>query len=403
MRKLAFSANQFGIDLYRALAHNQEGNVALCPFCVSSTLGMALLGARGSTALALRHVLYLWGTPTQDLHLAVRDLTSHLALNLQPEASRRRALTEDKPDPDLVLFRSLYVQREFGLKYPYQRLLYDYYNVSVHSLDFVMNREEARQHINAVIEKQTGGKVANLLPDTPPEFTSLLLLSGLYFEATIDLDLRPAEDVEWIGPHADRGRDVSSEELGGNPAMLEARWTRVRHGHHDYLNCTAVEMPLKGGLVSLLVLSPDTQDAIQLLETRLSAQRLADILTGMTVRRANLKLPRIKIEHSHDNLTGPLSRMGLGAMFLPGRAQLFAMSDIPWLHVTNVVHKTSLDLRGPKPRSGAGAAAGPSVGRHSFVGPSEETLELLLNRPFLYFVVDNVSSLVIVMGKVLNP
>lgn len=397
VRKLAFSANQFGIDLYRALVDNQEGNIALCPFCVSSTLGMALLGARGSTALALRHVLYLWSTPTQDLHLAVRDLTSHLALNLQPEPSQRRALLEE--DPDLVLFRSLYVQRQYGLKYPYQRQLYDYYNVSVHSLDFVMNREEARQHINAIIEKQTGGKVANLLPDTPPDFTNLLLLSGLYFESTVDLDLRPADDVQWK-ERPGKSRDISGEQLGGNPAMLEARWTRIRHGRHDYLNCTAVEVPLRGGLVSLLALSPETQDAMPLLETRLSAQRLADILTSLAVRRANLKLPRIKIEHSHDNLTGPLSRMGLGALFLPGRAQLYAMSDIPWLHVTNLVHKTSLDLRGrptlPNPVRG-------NSGRPSYIGPSEEILELVLNRPFLYFVMDNVSGLVIALGKVVNP
>lgn len=86
-RKLAFSANQFGLDLYRALKDGQdpstsgEGNVALCPFCISSLLGMLLLGARGPSALALRHVLYLWGM--QHLHLAVRDLSAHLTLNLR--------------------------------------------------------------------------------------------------------------------------------------------------------------------------------------------------------------------------------------------------------------------------------------------------------------------------------
>lgn len=430
-RKLAFSANQFGLDLYRALRDagaesrqpQAEGNVALCPFCVSSSLGMLLLGARGSSAMALRHVLYLWGM--QHVHLAVRDLSAHLALNLR--------------DANLLIFRSLYVQRDFGVKYPFQRSLYHFYNASVHSLDFAANAEEARQHINAVVEKASHAQLANLLPDTPPPWTQLLLLSGLHLDSHIELDLVPAEGVRWkaqplleaapptllqLGRRVGAGAEPASledttaaaaetiESLGGNPAMLEARWTRVRYARHDYLNCSAVEVPLAGGgLVSLLTLTPNEHDDMGLLETRLSAQRISDILANMQVRRANLKLPRIKIEHSHENLTQSLARMGLASLFGPGRAQLFDMSDVPWLHVTNVVHKTSLDIKGPRATvaGGGGQAAPPPPNptnrrrEPAFVGPSEETIDIVLDRPFLYFVVDNVSGLVIAMGKVLNP
>ncbi|CAN8028456.1 unnamed protein product, partial [Ixodes persulcatus] len=378
-----------------------EGNVALCPFCVSSSLGMLLLGARGPSALALRHVLYLWGM--QHLHLAVRDLSAHLALNLR--------------DAHLLLFRSLYVQRDFGVKYPFQRSLYHFYNASVHSLDFASNAEEARQHINAVVEKQSQSQLANILPDTPPPWTQLLLLSGLNLDTHIELDLVPAEGVRWrtraepaddSAALAASAEEPAAEALGGNPAMLEARWTRVRHARHDYLNCSAVEVPLAGGgLVSLLALTPHTHEDMALLETRVSAQRISDILANMQIRRANLKLPRIKIEHSHENLTAPLSRMGLASLFASGRAQLFDMSDVPWLHVTSVVHKTALDIKGPRSAGTASSQPPASPGGRrrdsAFVGPSEETLDLVLDRPFLYFVVDNVSGLVIALGKVVNP
>ncbi|KAL3207991.1 hypothetical protein MRX96_052607 [Rhipicephalus microplus] len=301
----------FGLDLYRALRDvgsesrllQAEGNVALCPFCVSSSLGMLLLGARGSSAMALRHVLYLWGM--QHVHLAVRDLSSHLALNLR--------------DANLLIFRSLYVQRDFGVKYPFQRSLYHFYNASVHSLDFAANAEEARQHINAVVEKASHAQLANLLPDTPPPWTQLLLLSGLHLDSHIELDLVPAEGVRWraqpllnaasptllqlgrrVGADSASSEDTTAaaaeaiESLGGNPAMLEARWTRVRYARHDYLNCTAVEVPLAGGgLISLLTLTPNEHDDMGLLETRLSAQRISDILANMQVRRANLKVRRL--------------------------------------------------------------------------------------------------------------
>ncbi|KAG0422914.1 hypothetical protein HPB47_001297 [Ixodes persulcatus] len=405
-RKLAFSANQFGLDLYRALRDSEppsgsEGNVALCPFCVSSSLGMLLLGARGPSALALRHVLYLWGM--QHLHLAVRDLSAHLALNLR--------------DAHLLLFSGRCTTSTTR---------------QVHSLDFASNAEEARQHINAVVEKQSQSQLANILPDTPPPWTQLLLLSGLNLDTHIELDLVPAEGVRWrtraepaddsaaLAASAEEpclldsrqtpclSAEPAAEALGGNPAMLEARWTRVRHARHDYLNCSAVEVPLAGGgLVSLLALTPHTHEDMALLETRVSAQRISDILANMQIRRANLKLPRIKIEHSHENLTASLSRMGLASLFASGRAQLFDMSDVPWLHVTSVVHKTALDIKGPRSAGTASSQPPASPGGRrrdsAFVGPSEETLDLVLDRPFLYFVVDNVSGLVIALGKVVNP
>lgn len=82
MRKLAFSANQFGIDLYRTM-RSSEGNIAFCPFCIDESLLMTLLGAQGQSAMALRHVLYLWGMQPQELHTASHQLITHLGSQLK--------------------------------------------------------------------------------------------------------------------------------------------------------------------------------------------------------------------------------------------------------------------------------------------------------------------------------
>lgn len=77
--------------------------------------------------------------------------------------------------------------------------VYNYYNSSVHSLDFVMNGEEARQHINAIVEKRTQGKIQNILTDIPQPSTNLLLISGIFIESMIDIDnLVPVDNVRWI-------------------------------------------------------------------------------------------------------------------------------------------------------------------------------------------------------------
>lgn len=68
-----------------------------------------------------------------------------------------------------------------------------------------------------------------------------------------------------------------------------------RYGVHEYLNCTAVEVPFKGGLISLLALLPGDPDGMRLLETRLSAQRLADILNAMEVGTVHFQVGGILI------------------------------------------------------------------------------------------------------------
>lgn len=87
--------------------------------------------------------------------------------------------------------------------------VYNYYNSSIHSLDFVMNGEEARQHINAIVEKRTKGKLQGILRDIPQPSTNLLLISGLFLESVVDIDnLAPVEGIPWISNgHQNLSRD----------------------------------------------------------------------------------------------------------------------------------------------------------------------------------------------------
>ncbi|GIY83154.1 leukocyte elastase inhibitor A [Caerostris extrusa] len=200
MRKMAFSTNQFGIDLYRALNVTDE-NVALCPFCIGSSLAMVLLGAEGSTAMALRQALYLWGLHPQEVHLAYHDLIAHLGLNLTPsgrgvprcqEIPRRRQCPEEIID-------NIYIQRHFAVHFPYQFLLNRYYNTSVYPLDFVMNAEQSTRYINLFFERNTEGRVPHILSQVPSPSTNLLLLSAIYFRGTLDMNMAQVEESRFVG------------------------------------------------------------------------------------------------------------------------------------------------------------------------------------------------------------
>ncbi|UYV78536.1 SERPINB11 [Cordylochernes scorpioides] len=358
MRKLAFSTNQLGLDVYRGAGDSR--NLAICPFCISSSLAAILLGATGNSALALRQALYLWGLRPHEVHAAYRDLARHLRDHLQAQQTHEPGETSRKTDatlPDkIITYEGMYVQRTVSIHYPYLFYLRRFYNATVHPLDFVLFAEESRQHINAVAERQTEGTISHLLDVTPSSATNFLVLSALFMRGSLD--------VESVA--------------------------RVRYVQDSYLNCTAVEVPLRGGLLSLLTLQPlDPSGPLDLLETRLSAQRLSDILNSMEIRRAALKIPQIKMEFSYGNLSRTLYHLGLSDLFTPGYAGLFGVSDFGWFHVTNITHRARLDLRSP-------VEEGPGELN------TEDDEEILqdLTQPFLFFVMDNIAGLAVAMGRI---
>lgn len=131
-------------------------------------------------------------------------------------------------------------------------------------------------------------------------------------------------------------------------------------------------------------------------------------------------MPRISIEAGLGNLTWALSNLGLADMFKPGYSQLYDISDYKWLAVSDVVHKTVLDIKEPL-YTGAfdvssnldAAPTGASPIKHMMYnqnqmmnqkitgnyGSGNEEISIAFDKPFIYFVFDNVAGLVLVMGK----
>lgn len=334
MRKLAFATNQFGFDLYRAFKVPKNEGVAFCPFCISTSLAMILLGAQGRSASALQQALYLWGVRQEDVHLAFHDLLIHLRDNLQVTPGHHIAdhLTNNNgyrqeygvQDFEILLFNSIYVQREYSILYHYQKYLHTFYNTSVHPLDFSMYGEESRLHINAIVEKQTKGNIKNILSQPLPKTTSVLLLNALSFEGVLDMSgsstgsatedihrhslfnqFSPSYNSHFHGlNHAFQPTHSRLPPMPGPASMYSPSFAQalpyaaatpyishnfitaptrtrqggLRHGTYDYLGCTAIEVPFRSEMLSLVLLVPSDTSSMSMLETRLNAQHITDIL-----------------------------------------------------------------------------------------------------------------------------
>ncbi|XP_054162410.1 leukocyte elastase inhibitor A-like [Oppia nitens] len=414
MRKLAASTNQFGLDLMRAMDRS-EATMAFCPFCIGSSLAQLLMGAQGPMESALRHALYLWGMQPQEINLAFYDMNNHLGVNL-PYGLRHRSsglfssnnyLTNETNDNEVIFTNNIYYQRDFGINYNYHILLQRFYKTAVHPLDFVHNGEETRQHINAIVEMQTGNKVKDILPDRQSAATQLLLISAFYFEGTLDINM---SSTKRLNNHIYNNKVNNNlikpmhgyDAFGDESTILESRRSRIRHGINTYLNCTAVEMPFKGGIISLVAIMPHDINGLDLMLTRMSAQMLSDVVSGLEVKRVSLKMPKLSFEKSNRNLSRAFANMGLSDLFKPGYANLYHISDYKWLHVSEVLHKTYIDIKESAfPMHSYNSSSNVKNFNTNFKNQhNSDVTHVEFDKPFVYFIVDNISGLILVMGKV---
>jgi serine protease inhibitor len=114
-------------------------------------------------------------------------------------------------------------------------------------------------------------------------------------------------------------------------------------------------------------------------------------------------MPKLSFEKSNRNLSRALVNMGLSDLFKPGYANLYEISEYKWLHVSNVIHKTYIDIKE--------IANNNSINNNNIIinnknneknnqKPNNDVTHVEFDKPFVYFILDNISGLVIVMGKV---
>ena len=117
--------------------------------------------------------------------------------NLQHKRSNTNSNTNNSSPLMMIHFiNQLYIQRYLPVDYNYYGLMQHYYKTPIRTMDFAYAGEESRQHINAVVEQQSHGKVCNIVPKEVEEreksslslrfaSTRLLLLSALYFQGLL--------------------------------------------------------------------------------------------------------------------------------------------------------------------------------------------------------------------------
>lgn len=264
---------------------------------------------------------------------------------------------------------------------------------------------------------------------------SFLKKNADYYHASIyksDYDVKTLNDINnWVKSNTDGMIDKIIDEINKdavmyliNTVVFDAEWENVYNVNNiqksDFINSNGevqnvefmysdefkyIENSMAIGFIkpydngySFLALLPNEDTTIEAYIASLTGAVFLDTLNSVQVLKLNAAMPKFSYEYKI-KMNEALKTLGIPDAFNADNADFskMATSSLGNIYIGEVLHKTyiSVDELGTK----AGAVTKVEMGDGS---AAFETKTVLLNKPFVYAIIDNATNLPIFIGSVMT-
>lgn len=365
----------FALDLYRELK-SAPGNLFFSPYSISTCLAMTYAGARSETEKQMSRVLHL-DHDQPKVHAAFAELQRQLA-----EAGNQKGI-------ELSIANCLWAQKGHPFLPAFLTVAKDDYRADIHQADFVREAETARSEINRWVAQKTKDKIQNILPPgSLNDLTRLVLANAIYFKGI------------WAKPYDKAATSTQPFHISGShqtEVPLMHHFDEVRYLENS--DFQAVELPYKGGELSMVVLLPRQVDGCRDLENRLTAALLSRSLKEMRQQRVEIFLPRFKLESSF-GLNDVLAKMGMPDAFSP-KSDFSGMDGTRLLYISGVFHKAWGEVH--EEGTEAAAATVVAVAGRAISKPPPPPPVFRADHPFVFLIRDTRSGSILFLGRPSEP
>jgi serpin B len=371
---LAKGNTDFACDLYRKLTAAATGNTFFSPYSISMALAMTWAGAQGQTESQMAQVL----------HFSLDQSQLHPAFDALDLALRQRA---QKDSFDLNIVNQVWGEKTYHFLPDYLKIVSVNYGAAMRLLDFINSAEASRLTINTWVSDQTQSRIQDLIPAgaiTP--FTRLVLTNAIYFKA------------QWADTFfkQESWNQMFYRDNDSMTAVFMHKETSS-YKYDSTANYTALEMPYKGGEISMLVILP-ASGKMAAVESALSSNFLTGVSGSLQEKVVDLTIPKFKFTTSSTSLRDILISMGMPAAF-SDTADFSGIDGTRNLSISDAIHKAfvAVDERGTE----AAAATAIIVRASAILMPPP--VVFTANRPFIFIIRDNVTGSVLFIGKLVTP
>lgn len=392
----AKATNGLAVDLHRQLASG-EGNLCVSPYSIQSALAMTFAGADGETRAEMARVLHFGdATDVAASFAALQHSLEEMSTKTLELAKKSKEFGGPSEPITLNIANRLFAQKDYDFRPAFLSLAKQNFGAAFEPLDFITNPAAATQHINKWVADQTRDKIRDLIPaNALNRLTRLVLANALYLKAP------------WADAFSEKTTQPESFHVrGGVPVNIPTMRKTARFGYAKREGFTAVSLPYIGDDLQFLVLLPDEVNGLHALESKLTADVLAEC-AKLETQDVNLHLPRFKLEPPTIALAETFQALGMNTAFdIPQGSANFdkiaPRKPNDYLYISNIFHKTfiAVDEKGTE---AAAATAVVMMRATAIARPKPPPIEVKIDRPFIYAIQHVPSGVCLFLGRITDP
>jgi len=369
----------FSLDLFKTIHKDQsiddktDENVFISPMSIYSALLLTYFGANNRTEKQLADVLGIQ-------HVDKIRITQAYKLT---KFTRKLMRVAGLAKYDLEIANRLY----FNSAEEVRQCMKDIFDDELEVVDFASDSQAARDRINNWVSELTRGNIRDLAtPDNVNVNTRMALVNAAYFKG------------QWVSQFKKSSTRLSSfRKANKEEAMVQMMFQkgRYRFAISEELGATVLEIPYLGEDVSFFVILPELftlDETVQLL----TLERLRGVMSDMFPITLEIGIPKFRMERELTNLRDVLTAMGLSDLFDASSADLSGFGE--GLSVDAATHKSFIEVD----EEGSEAAAATALVGLRMARPLEAS-RFICDRPFLFYIYDNLSESILFMGTFEDP
>ncbi len=372
---------EFGWDVFGAAVDRADGgaNVIVSPISIAAALGMLEPGANDE-ALRQLHELLRIDDPTA-WHASMNALEQSIEARIAELPFEGAGDEQDPGEFHANIANGAFIQPGYLFRDDYLDAIGGNYGAVIEELDFLADQAAAAERINGFIAEATDDRITDLVSaDDIDPATVLALVNALVLQASwqTTFDESATED----GDFTLLDRSTISVPL------MDGRGDRSGAGD----GWVAASKSLVGDIAFEVVL-PDEGRFDEV------ADRIDTVFAEFgdaTNPAGRLVVPRFETRVDVA-LKDVLFDVGLTAPFAPGN--LLGIADDPQTVLDNALHQSWISVD----ESGIEAAAATVLLVVATSAPIDAPVDVVLDRPFLFRIVDDQSGATLFVGQVTDP
>lgn len=354
----------------KSAAASRDENLMISPLSIQLALAMTANGADGQTRQEMEALLGQ-GIPLEELNAYLHTYVGELPTG---------------KDYKLQIANSVWFRDEaerLTVEESFLQTNADYYDAQIYKRAFDTTTVK---EINDWVDTNTDGMITKIL-DQIDKSAMMYLINAIAF------------DAQWAEPYMEHAiREGSFTDIAGQHqtvSMMHSEETT----YLDDGKATGFLKPYSGNRYSFAVLLPNQDVQLYDYIESLTADGITKTIRDAKECTVITQMPKFSYEYEL-GMVDILREMGMPAAFDSGSADFTKMghSADGNLFIGQVLHKTFIQVDGMGTKAGAITAV--IVYGESAIEPDPNVKEVIVDRPFVYMILDNETNLPIFLGCV---